>query len=59
MYRSSLNPTVKTTLKSVDFDEVTEKNKLAPFLMAHGAYDYQHCEIDFEFLNFCCELVSG
>ena len=30
--------TVKTALKSVDFQEVTDKNKLAPFFMAHGVY---------------------
>jgi len=30
MYRSSSNLTVKTALKSVDFHEITDKNKLAP-----------------------------
>jgi len=32
MCRSFQNLTVKTALKSVDFDKVTDKNKLAPFL---------------------------
>jgi len=31
MYHSFLNLSVKSTLKSVDFDKVTDKNKLAPF----------------------------
>jgi len=31
MYRSFPNLTVKATLKSVNFDKVTEKNNLAPF----------------------------
>jgi len=32
MYRSSLIVTVKTALKSDDFQEITDKNKLVPFL---------------------------
>jgi len=36
MYRSSLILTVKAALKSVDFQEATDKNMLAPFFMAHG-----------------------
>jgi len=35
MYYSCLNLTVKTVKNPLIFDEVTEKNKLAPF-MAHG-----------------------
>jgi len=31
MYRSFQNRTVKTTLKSLIFDEVTDENMLAPF----------------------------
>jgi len=31
MCRSLLNPAVKTALKSVEFFEVADKNKLAPF----------------------------
>jgi len=31
MCRSFVNRTVKAALKSVHFDEVTDKNKLAPF----------------------------
>ena len=31
MNRSFQNPTVKTALKSVDFDKVRDKNKLALF----------------------------
>jgi len=40
MYHSLLILTLKTALKSVlIFHEVTDKNKLAPFFMAHGVYD--------------------
>ena len=38
MCRSLFNLTVKTALKFVDFDDVTDKNKFAPFFMAHGVY---------------------
>ena len=39
MCRSFLNLTVKMALKYVVFDEVTDKNKLAPF---HGLYCVYH-----------------
>jgi len=43
MCRSFQNLTVETAIKSVDFDEVTRKNKLALFV-AHGVSAIVGCD---------------
>jgi len=45
---------VKTALKSLDFQAVTDKNKLAPFFMAHGVY----CGFCLYFTGHCAVCVG-
>jgi len=54
MCLSFLNVTVKTALKSVDFDKVTDKNKLAPFLTAHDVYQCFRISTDDNFIRDAC-----
>jgi len=59
MCRSFLKSKSETTLKSVDFDEVTDKNKLAPF-MAHGVQNsFLKSPIFSRGCFVLCQTISG